>query len=200
MGKLSQPLFARFIHPNQAQAQSVVLINQRKVKPGWPQIEVEQLREDRTNLITGEGIHRLLELNGISYLRLLKLLGAPLVRPLPKGSLRVLLEAGMDYILPLRIASHSDGVVMNWHGEVTDIGVHDSILQVKGIGMTLCCDEDDLNQGWLVGLPGANTLSRAEFFNPQGDHLVTVTLPQTAKQHYGRSWREIVEILVTLDL
>jgi putative heme degradation protein len=196
----SQPLFARFIHPSQAKDQPVVHVGHRGGEPGWPLKEVEQLRQGWSNLMNGEGIQQFLEKNGISYLQLLKMLGDPLARPLPKGSLRILLEVRMDHILPFRIVSHSTGAVMNWYGEVTDIVVHDSVLQVKGIGMNLWYDEDTVDQGWLVTLPGADTPSRAEFFDAHGEHLVTLTVPHKAKKHFDLGWQDIVEILVTLEL
>jgi hypothetical protein len=47
------------------------------------------------------------------------------------------------------------------------IGIH-----LKDIDMSFCYDEEGVEQGWLVTLPGADTPSRAELFDPQGDHPV----------------------------
>jgi putative heme degradation protein len=197
---LSQSLFSRFVHPNQAQDQTVLHTGSTRQEHAWTPKAVERLRQDWRNLITDEGIRLLLDQNGISYLELLEMLESPLARPLPQGSLLALLEVGMEHMWPLRIATHGAGTVMNWVGEITDIAVIKSKLQVKGIDANLWCDEGSVGPAWLVELPGADTPPRAEFFDAQGEHLVTVTVSHTEKKHCEERWRDIVEILVTLEL
>ena len=200
-GKL-HPLFSRFIHPNQAQAQEqpLVTISPTSTVPEWPQKDIEQLRQDWSNLMSGEEIQSFLDQNNIGYQQLLNKLGSPVARPFPKGSLRILLEVGMDHILPIRIISYCSDSVMNWCGEVTDVRVHNEILHATGIATKFCCEEDRVEQGWLVTMPGADTPARAEFFDNNGSHVVTLTLPHKVKKQFDQSWHEIVEILASLDM
>jgi putative heme degradation protein len=193
------PLLTRFIHPNQTQNQPFIQVNANHSEPKWPAREVEQLRQEWSNLMSGERIQAFLDKNEIGYQQLLCQLGSHQARPLPKGSLRILLEVGMDHLLPFRIITYSSGSVMNWCGEATDIKVQNETLHAKGIGMNLYCDEEAEVQGWLVTIPGSDTPSRAEFFDPRGAHLITLTLPHRVKMHFDQSWREIIELLASLE-
>jgi putative heme degradation protein len=195
----SHLFFSRFFHPNQTQDQPVIQIKTKRTEAEWPAREIEQLRQEWSNLISTEEIQPFLDKNDISYQQLLNQLGSHLARPLPKGSLRILLEVGMDHLIPFRIISYSSGSVMNWCGEVTDIKTDNETLYAKGLDMTLSFEEEAVVQGWLVTIPGADTPSRAEFFDHRGTHLITLTLPHRVKKRFDHSWREIVEILVTLE-
>jgi putative heme degradation protein len=199
MRDLSHSLFSRFIDFNQSPVQPVSYPGSTNPEGDCSTKTAEQLRQEWVKLTSGQGIRRLLEEYGTSYLKLLERLAPTQARPLPKGSLRILLEVGMDHLLPFRIATHGTGSVMNWIGELTDVSEISSNLQVKGIGTNLWCDEKSVDQGWLVELPGADTPSRAEFFDSQGAHLATVTVPHSGDGRHDQEWRDIVEILVTLE-
>lgn len=197
---LCMSLLKRFFHPNQSPEQPVIHLGKLLPEPSWPSNNIEQLRDDWRSLCTSEGIWLLLDQYGVNYQRLLDMLDAPLVRPIPNGSFWVLLELGMDNLVPFKLTSRSTGAVLEWVGIITQVAPQDNVLCIKGEGSKLSINIEEIDEGRLVELPGAKVPSLVVFFNARGEHLLSITTPQKTKEHtHIDSWRHIVDVLVTLD-
>jgi putative heme degradation protein len=63
--------------------------------------------------------------------------------------------------------------------------------------MTLHLGDSEAEQSWVVELPSAGTPPTVEFFGPTGDHLISLTVQPGADSQHVKTWREIVEALVS---
>ena len=196
---LSQVLLSRFIHTNQSADQPVFPAGKEISAANEPFVDTGRLRMDWTRLNSSEGIHAVLNEHGLNYRESLKGLGAPLARRTPQGSFRVLMEVGMDHMMPFRVSGiGASGAILNWHGEINQVRARDGYVHAAGKGMSLNINEEEVDQSWLVELPGADTPPRVEFFNAQGRHLLSLSAQRTADRRNERPWREIVDALVSL--
>jgi putative hemin transport protein len=197
--RLFRSLPPGFSHPVQRSSQMV--LSTKKVPSATTELplDLDQLKLKWAILRGWKDIPGLIRHYGISYDMVLRMLGPPLARPVPQGSLRLLLEVGDDHMLPLWFSLKGAGSAMNWEGDITVGSTAIHRVSVTGSGLQLDVDEEEIDNAWLIELPGSNLPPLVEFFGNRGHHLLSLSIPPCSTWQNQRSWREIVEALVSSE-
>lgn len=164
------------------------------------EVDVLALKADWQQLKDVHDFPKMLEKHQVTRLQALNLAGKEWAQPISASALEVILNQVREDQVEIMVFVGNAGAVQIFSGFIENLKWFKDWFNVLDRDFNLHVDTKQLAQAWLVHKPtdkGQNIISSVEFFDAQGDTILTLFGRRDEGNSVNQDWQQLVQNMAT---